>query len=403
MIYLDHNATTPVDPAVAEKMAWVLREHFGNPSSLYPIGRRVKELLNEARERVAGSLGVDRGEIYFTGSGTESDNFAIFGTFEASPGRDEFVTSAIEHPAVIEAAKALEARGVKVTYLPVDAYGTVDLDQLRSRSDPEDGPRLDHARQQRDRHDPAHPGHRPDRPRARRRGPHRRRSDLRQDRRRRPEARGRLPVRFGPQDLRPQGRSAPSTSAAGRRSVLSSAAVARSGVSGPGPRTRPGSSGSARPSASSRRRAARSAPGSNIWPRRSRRASRTGSPARNSTVTRSTGSRALSISPSPGSRPRPSSWPWRPRRSTSRRVRPAARSPRRSRTSSGPSGCGPRSPARRSACPSAGPTPRRTSPSSFGNCRRSSRSSGPSRPSTRKAEPKSVRRGARGSAEGSSP
>jgi len=136
MIYLDHNATTPVDPAVAGKMAWVLREHFGNPSSLYPIGRRVKELMNEARERVAGSLGVDRGEIYFTGSGTESDNFAIFGTFEASPGRDEFVTSAIEHPAVIEAAKALEARGVKVTYLPVDAYGSVDLDQLRSALTP---------------------------------------------------------------------------------------------------------------------------------------------------------------------------------------------------------------------------------------------------------------------------
>ena len=136
MIYLDHNATTPVDPAVAEKMAWVLREHFGNPSSLYPIGRRVKELMNEARERVAGSLGVDRGEIYFTGSGTESDNFAIFGTFEASPGRDEFVTSAIEHPAVIEAAKALEARGVKVTYLPVDAYGTVGLDHLRSALTP---------------------------------------------------------------------------------------------------------------------------------------------------------------------------------------------------------------------------------------------------------------------------
>jgi cysteine desulfurase len=136
MIYLDHNATTPVDPAVAEKMAWVLREHFGNPSSLYPIGRRVKELMNEARERVAGSLGVDRGEIYFTGSGTESDNFAIFGTFEASPGRDEFVTSAIEHPAVIEAAKALEARGIKVTYLPVDTYGTVDLEHLRSALTP---------------------------------------------------------------------------------------------------------------------------------------------------------------------------------------------------------------------------------------------------------------------------
>jgi len=139
MIYLDHNATTPVDPAVAEKMAWFLREHFGNPSSLYPIGRRVKELMNEARERVAGALGVDRGEIFFTGSGTEADNFAIFGTFDAAPGRNEFVTSAIEHPAVIEAAKALEKRGIKVTYVPVDESGVVRLDHLRSALTPRTG------------------------------------------------------------------------------------------------------------------------------------------------------------------------------------------------------------------------------------------------------------------------
>jgi cysteine desulfurase len=139
MIYLDHNATTPVDPAVAEKMAEFLREQFGNPSSIYPIGRRVKELMNEARERLAGSLGVDRGEIYFTGSGTEADNFAIFGTFDAAPDRNEFVTSAIEHPAVIEAAKTLERRGLKVTYLPVDGYGTISLDHLRSALTPRTG------------------------------------------------------------------------------------------------------------------------------------------------------------------------------------------------------------------------------------------------------------------------
>jgi cysteine desulfurase len=139
MIYLDHNATTPVDPAVAEKMAWFLREHFGNPSSLYPIGRRAKELITEAREQVAAVLGVDRGEIFFTGSGTESDNFAIFGALEASPGKDEFVTSAIEHPAVIETAKAVERRGGKVTYLPVDAYGSISLDDLRSALTPKTG------------------------------------------------------------------------------------------------------------------------------------------------------------------------------------------------------------------------------------------------------------------------
>jgi cysteine desulfurase len=139
MIYLDHNATTPVDPAVAEKMAWFLREHFGNPSSIYPIGRRAKELMTEARERVAAALGVDRGEVFFTGSGTESDNFAIFGTLEASPGKDEFVTSVIEHPAVIETAKALERRGAKVTYLPVDATGLIGLDDLRSALTPKTG------------------------------------------------------------------------------------------------------------------------------------------------------------------------------------------------------------------------------------------------------------------------
>lgn len=139
MIYLDHNATTPVDPAVADKMAWFLREHFGNPSSLYPIGRRVKELLNEARERVAGALGVDRGEIFFTGSGTEADNMAVFGALDASPGKDELVTSSIEHPAVIEAAKALEGRGFKVTYLPVDRFGAVSLDALRSALTPKTG------------------------------------------------------------------------------------------------------------------------------------------------------------------------------------------------------------------------------------------------------------------------
>jgi cysteine desulfurase len=139
MIYLDHNATTPVDPAVVEKMASFLREQFGNPSSLYPIGRRVKELMNEARERVAAALGVDRGEIYFTGSGTESDNFAIFGALEAVPEKNEFVTSSIEHPAVIESAKALEKKGFKVTYLPVDGTGTVSLDDLRSALTPKTG------------------------------------------------------------------------------------------------------------------------------------------------------------------------------------------------------------------------------------------------------------------------
>ncbi|HAR36867.1 MAG TPA: cysteine desulfurase NifS [Acidobacteria bacterium] len=132
MVYLDNNATTPLDPQVAEKMSWFIREHFGNPSSLYPIGRQVKDLLTEAREQVARALGAQRSEIIFTGSGTESDNFAIVGALEARPEKREFITSAIEHPAVLETARYLEKRGYVVHYLPVDRYGLVDLNYLES-------------------------------------------------------------------------------------------------------------------------------------------------------------------------------------------------------------------------------------------------------------------------------
>jgi cysteine desulfurase len=131
MVYLDNNATTPLDPAVADKMAGFLREHFGNPSSLYPIGRQAKEMIHEAREHVARALGANKAEIYFTGSGTESDNHAILGVLDALPDKREFVTSTIEHPAVQETAVYLERRDVKVAYVPVDRGGILDLDALR--------------------------------------------------------------------------------------------------------------------------------------------------------------------------------------------------------------------------------------------------------------------------------
>ncbi len=136
IIYLDNNATTPVDPAVAEKMAAFLRETFGNPSSLYPAGRTAKEALTDSREAVAGFLGAHRSEITFTGSGTEADNFALQGVLEARPDKNEIITSAIEHPAVIETARALEKRGVTVHYAPVDGTGLVDLDFIRSAVTP---------------------------------------------------------------------------------------------------------------------------------------------------------------------------------------------------------------------------------------------------------------------------
>jgi len=136
LVYLDNNATTPLDPVVAEKMCWFLKEHFGNPSSLYPIGRAVKEIITQARETVAGAIGAQRSELVFTGSGTEADNFAIRGVLDSYPEKDEIITSAVEHPAVLRVANFLEKKGLKVTYVPVDRYGTVDLDFLRDAITP---------------------------------------------------------------------------------------------------------------------------------------------------------------------------------------------------------------------------------------------------------------------------
>jgi cysteine desulfurase len=136
MIYLDNNATTPIDPAVAEKMSQFIKEHFGNPSSLYPIGRKVKEIITEAREVIAKAIGAVRTEIIFTASGTEADNFAIRGVLDAFPEKNEIITSAIEHPAIMNTASYLEEKGAKVTYVPVDKYGTVDIDFLKNAITP---------------------------------------------------------------------------------------------------------------------------------------------------------------------------------------------------------------------------------------------------------------------------
>ena len=136
MIYLDNNATTPIDPAVAQKMSQFIKEHFGNPSSLYPIGRKVKEIITEAREVIAKAIGAVRTEIIFAGSGTEADNLAIRGVLDAFPEKNEIITSAIEHPAVMNTASYLEKKGAKVTYVPIDKYGTVDIDFLKNAITP---------------------------------------------------------------------------------------------------------------------------------------------------------------------------------------------------------------------------------------------------------------------------
>jgi len=137
MIYLDNNATTPLDPRVTEKMSTFLKKHFGNPSSLYPIGRVVKDIITEARETIAKALDAKRTEIIFTGSGTEADNFAIRGIFDAMPEKNEFITSTVEHPAVMETAHYLERKGKKVTFVPVDPNGMIDLHFLKESITPQ--------------------------------------------------------------------------------------------------------------------------------------------------------------------------------------------------------------------------------------------------------------------------
>lgn len=132
-IYLDHNATTPLDPLVADRMTQALRDVWGNASSVHHFGQQAKAALDEARGLVAALLGADASEIVFTAGGTESDNIAIRGAAEAlePSGRRHLITSAIEHEAVLNTMKALARRGWRVTTLAVDASGIVSADRLR--------------------------------------------------------------------------------------------------------------------------------------------------------------------------------------------------------------------------------------------------------------------------------
>ena len=132
-IYLDHNATTPVDPQVVDRMTQAMREVWGNASSVHHFGQQAKAALDEARGQVASLLGAEASEIVFTAGGTESDNLAIRGAAEAlePSGRKHLVTSAIEHEAVLNTMKSLAKRGWRVTTIPVDASGIVSIDRLR--------------------------------------------------------------------------------------------------------------------------------------------------------------------------------------------------------------------------------------------------------------------------------
>lgn len=127
-IYMDHNATTPLDPKVLEAMMAYLTEHYGNASSsTHQYGRAAAQGVEEAREKVAELIGAKPREIIFTSGATESDNLAIKGIAHASREKgDHIITSRIEHKAVLSSCKRLESEGFKVTYLPVDSDGLVD-------------------------------------------------------------------------------------------------------------------------------------------------------------------------------------------------------------------------------------------------------------------------------------
>ena len=138
LIYLDHNATTPIDPAAIEIMIRCIRDEFGNPSSAYPLGLRAKGIVEAARQEVASLIGCKGSELIFTSGGSESNNMALKGLVDLrEPGKYHVITSAVEHPAVLNPSLYLMEMGVRVTILPVDRYGRVSPDDVEKAITPE--------------------------------------------------------------------------------------------------------------------------------------------------------------------------------------------------------------------------------------------------------------------------
>lgn len=133
-IYLDNSATTRPFDEVIEYIGEISKNIYGNPSSLHTKGIEAEKLVRKARESIAGTLGVDSKEIYFTSGGTESNNLAIRGFLEANPRKgNHIITTTIEHPSVLEVFKYLAAKGYNVDYIDVDAKGVINLEQLRAK------------------------------------------------------------------------------------------------------------------------------------------------------------------------------------------------------------------------------------------------------------------------------
>jgi cysteine desulfurase len=131
-IYLDYNASTPIDPRVAEVMRRLLDGPYANPSALHTGGREARAAIDRARAQVADLLGASPDEVVFTSGGSEANNAALLGAWFARPdGTDHLVTTTVEHPAIIEPARFLERLGARVTLVPVDGTGRVDPDDVR--------------------------------------------------------------------------------------------------------------------------------------------------------------------------------------------------------------------------------------------------------------------------------
>src|SRR6202047_2225649 len=137
-IYLDYNATTPVDRAVLEAMLPYFAENFGNASSIHSSGQRGRSAVDAARNSVAALMGAKAAEVVFTSGGTEADNLALFGSVTASnQSRKHVITTAIEHQAVLNTVQALEKQGIDVTYVSVGSDGVVDPQDIRRELRPE--------------------------------------------------------------------------------------------------------------------------------------------------------------------------------------------------------------------------------------------------------------------------
>ncbi len=130
-IYLDYNATTPIDPIVLEAMEPFYRSHFGNPSSSHGLGKYNRQAIDVAREQVAGLLGCSSQNIIFTSGGSESNNMALKGVASRSSGRGQhIIVSMVEHPAILKVVQYLQHQGFRITYLPVDNQGVVKAEDL---------------------------------------------------------------------------------------------------------------------------------------------------------------------------------------------------------------------------------------------------------------------------------